>query len=187
VDKFAHGKRGERIISQEDIDKVMRPDCECGCGENCIGLWKAYFRDLARPIITVERSAYAGMTPVQRAIHYQSLIKGMLEVVVRTENRTNSTVMTNSKLRDFIVHTDAVKLCQSGFSLITGVSVRTLQRYVRRVKRGEARESGGGRRMFTESARIQGARVWMDNYVAVHDKMPNASRGGRTEVSQTTG
>ena len=86
------------------------------------------------------------------------------------------------KMRRFSVATEDVPLCQQAYCMITGVALRTLQRYIMQAVNGVG-PADRGRRAFSESAKTSGARVWFQAYVNVHDRMPNASRNGMTEVS----
>lgn len=73
-------------------------------------------------------------------------------------------------------------LCQKAYALITGISLRSLQRYSRMVKMDSACGQKG-RRLGHVNTKTEAARAWFQHYVSVcSDRMPNASIKGQTEV-----
>lgn len=73
-------------------------------------------------------------------------------------------------------------LCQKAYAKITGLSMRSLQRYTRLVKL-ERRSGQVGRRAGVESSKTEAARAWLRNYTNLcSDKMPNSTIKGHTEV-----
>lgn len=76
----------------------------------------------------------------------------------------------------------SVPLCQHAYALITGVSLRSLQRYCRMVKMDMACGQKG-RRPDQVHTKTEAARAWFQHYVSIcSDRMPNASIKGQTEV-----
>lgn len=66
--------------------------------------------------------------------------------------------------------------------MITGVSLRTLQSYISRVKRGEEGFAAVGRPSGWEGIKSELARCFLNHYASCHDKMPNATVDGIPEV-----
>lgn len=89
--------------------------------------------------------------------------------------------MAGTRLQSFVFETDKIKLCQQAYIAITGLTLRTLQRYCYNV-RNDLSKPKVGRPPLTELPRTKGARAWFKSYCALHDRMPHKSRYGHTEV-----
>jgi len=198
-------------MKEAEINKVMAKNYSC-CLKNCISKWKHHFDgdvcdeeegissetsagkteekkervSKARAIITVNRAAFAGMDPVQRMLHYEARLRVGRELVTGAPVSGGPSVQTDVKTsRCYIVETQEVLLCQQAYCDITALSLRTLQRYVARI-REEGHGTGRatrGRPLFSDCPKTQGARAWFKHYVSLHDVMPHKSKGGCTEAS----
>lgn len=74
-----------------------------------------------------------------------------------------------------------VPLCQKAFTMITGLSIRSLQRHIRFAKL-DLKPRPVGRKRGMELSKTEAARAWLRHYASVQDQMPNSSIKGRTEV-----
>lgn len=88
------GKRAEKILTSEDIARVLSPLAVC-CKSKCLSNWKKELKpELSKAIVTTERRAYAAMGELSRQQHYSAVIRSLLRYKTGTANNGEGVVVT---------------------------------------------------------------------------------------------